>query len=126
MKYPAVQPVMDMLIATAALPGSKMPATTVGCVVKYDPFATPLSIANTISGPSVLDTGQIASMLKALRIIVITNMFRGPSLSHSGPAAKRPMALPVIAKSDKEKARKRAVRVVLTSVESGHQASART
>jgi hypothetical protein len=82
-----------MLIATAALPGPKMLATTVGNTVKYDPFAIPFTIANIIRGVNVRDTGQIASMLTAFSIIVITKVFVGPILSQRGPPANRPIAL---------------------------------
>lgn len=51
-----------MDIATDALPGPNIPATTVGRVVKKEPFAAPLRVAKTASGPIVLETGQIANM----------------------------------------------------------------
>ena len=67
MRYPPDQPVVAIPIATAARGGPNMFATTVGNDVKKAPLATPLSIAKTIRGGKVLDTGQIANILIALR-----------------------------------------------------------
>ena len=61
-KYPPLHPATAMDIATEALPGPNMPATTVGRVVKKEPFAAPLRVAKTASGPIVLETGQIANI----------------------------------------------------------------
>ena len=93
MRYPNDQPATDILIATVALPGPNIPATTVGSVVKKEPFATPFNVAKMIRGPKVFETGHIASIETAFTIMKNRNMLTGPILSHNGPAIKRPIAL---------------------------------
>ena len=61
-KYPPLHPATAIDIATAALPGPNIPPTTVGSVVKKEPFAAPLRVAKIASGPIVLETGQIANI----------------------------------------------------------------
>jgi hypothetical protein len=82
-----------MLIVTAARPGPNIPATTVGKTVKYPPLATPFRMAKASNDPKVLETDQIASMLKEFSIIVMKKVFVTPVLSHRGPPAKRLTAL---------------------------------
>lgn len=66
--------------------------TTVGIVEKNPPFAEPLIITKTISGPIEFDTGHRTKILNALRSNDRKSVFSEPSLSHANPHERRPIA----------------------------------
>ena len=69
---------MIIPIATGTLADPYKVPTAVGMLVKNDPFATPLIIANATRGASVSDTGHIESVVMALTSIARKIVFRGP------------------------------------------------
>lgn len=81
---------MLIAIATLALPNTF--PTTVGIHEKNPPFATPLTITNTTNGPSVVDAGQMASMLTAVSAMTARSVFSAPRRSQRTPQPTRPAA----------------------------------
>lgn len=91
-RYPPAQPVTIIPIAT---PTRRLPntlPTTVGIVLKNPPFAIPFITTNAISGPNVLDTGQMTSILMALMSNAMKRVLTGPMKSDKNPHARRPTA----------------------------------
>ena len=91
-RYPPAQPVtiMPMAMGTRADPNTF--PTTVGMVEKNPPFAIPLIMTKTTSGPIDVDTGQRTSMLTALSRRDIKRVFSGPRASQHMPQPNRPIA----------------------------------
>jgi hypothetical protein len=81
-----------MPIATLTLLEPNKLPTTVGMVEKNPPLAAPLMITKRIRGPSEFDTGQMASILKALSNKERSRVLTGPMKSHSNPQQSRPTA----------------------------------
>ena len=81
-----------MPIATPTLRLPKTEPTTVGMVLKNPPFAAPLIITNAIRGARVVDAGQRASILSALKISERSSVFTGPMKSDRRPQQRRPTA----------------------------------
>ncbi|KAK7725066.1 hypothetical protein SLS57_003979 [Botryosphaeria dothidea] len=82
-----------MAIATATRADPNTLPTTVGIVEKKPPFAAPLITTNTASGATAVDSGQRASMLKAVNMNEMKRVFSGPTTSLMSPHAMRPNAL---------------------------------
>lgn len=61
-------------------------------VEKNPPFAIPLIMTKTTSGPIDVDTGQRTSMLTALSRRDIKRVFSGPRASQHMPQPNRPIA----------------------------------
>lgn len=59
---------------------------------KNAPFPIPFMMMKTTSGARDVDTGQIASMLNALRTIEMKRAVTGPIASHRNPQLTRPTA----------------------------------
>ena len=81
-----------MLMTTATLILPKTLLTTVGIVEKKAPLAAPLITTKTISGASVVDAGQTASMVMAVKLNDTSSVLSEPSLSHAMPDPIRPNA----------------------------------
>ena len=81
---------MPRATLTRALP--KTCPATVGIREKKAPAAGPLSTTKAINGPSVVDTGQRASMLNPFRKSELASVFRGPIWSLRNPAPILPTA----------------------------------
>jgi hypothetical protein len=77
-KYPPVHPVIIIPIVTGTLTEPYKVPTAVGILVKNDPFAMPLIIANATKGASEPETGHIDSIVTALTNIAMKIVFRGP------------------------------------------------
>ena len=92
MMYPAPQAVTTIANAAGTRAGPYICPTTEGMVEKNPPLPNPLMIMNTTNGVSELDTGQMASMLKALTIIARDRLLMGPTRSLSWPKPTRPKA----------------------------------
>lgn len=92
-RYPPVQPVTIMAMATATRADPNTLPTTVGIVEKKPPFAAPLITTNTASGATAVDSGHSANMLKAVNMNEMKRVFSGPKTSHANPLAIRPNAL---------------------------------
>ena len=61
MRYPPIQPVLAMPIATATKPGSTVRSMVIG-------MKTPFNVANTASSSTLSDTGGIARVLTAFSV----------------------------------------------------------
>jgi hypothetical protein len=81
---------MPMAMETRADPNTS--TTTVGIVEKKPPFDMPFTRTKTIIGPSVVETGQITSILRAVSVKEMSSVLREPILSHSMPELIRPTA----------------------------------
>ena len=81
-----------MPIATPTLLLPKTLITTVGIVLKNPPFAAPLITTNAIRGPREVETGQITSILTALRARAMKSVLTGPIQSHRNPQMSLPTA----------------------------------
>jgi hypothetical protein len=92
MRYPPIQPLTIMPIATPTRAEPKTFPTTVGIVEKKPPFAMPLMITKAISGPRELERGHITIKLTALRRRVMKSVVNEPNLSHAKPDPRRPIA----------------------------------
>lgn len=92
MKYPALQPVVNIPTATPVLDGPYIFPITVGIVVKKAPLAMPLINANIDNIGSILLTGQIANILIAFNSDESRNVFTAPIRSHSSPLPNLPNA----------------------------------
>ena len=66
--------------------------TTVGMVEKKAPLAAPLMTTKTMRGASVVEVGQIASIVTAVRTSEIKTVLSEPSLSLVTPERIRPKA----------------------------------
>lgn len=75
---------------TLALPNTLL--TTVGIVEKKPPLLAPLSRTNTTKGPSVVEAGQMASMLSAVSAFDRKRAFSAPMRSLRKPVRMRPTA----------------------------------
>ena len=91
-RYPPIQPVTTMLIATATLALPKQLLTAVGIVEKNAPLAAPLMMTKTMSGASVVDCGHTAMLVSAVRMRDAKTVLREPSLSLMTPEPIRPKA----------------------------------
>lgn len=81
-----------MLIATATLALPKTLLMAVGIVEKKAPFAAPFIMTKAISGPSVVDVGQIANMVTAVKTRDARTVLMEPTLSDAKPDIIRPAA----------------------------------
>lgn len=81
-----------MLITTLtrALPNTLL--ATVGIVQKNPPFDSPLMTTNSASGPKVVEAGQMANMLRAVKSIDVNRTLMAPNLSQQIPQIIRPTA----------------------------------
>lgn len=79
-----------MTTLTRALPNTLL--ATVGIVQKNPPFDSPLMTTNSASGPKVVEAGQMASMLSAVRSIDVNKTLIAPNLSQQMPHIIRPTA----------------------------------
>lgn len=91
-KYPPAQPVTIIPMATDTLWEPNTLLTTVGIVAKKAPFAAPLMMTKTTSGPKESETGQMTNMLRVVRDKPTKSVLRGPRASAARPELKRPMA----------------------------------
>ncbi|KAK5637065.1 hypothetical protein RRF57_012777 [Xylaria bambusicola] len=91
-RYPPLQLVTIIPIATVTRADPKQFPTTVGIVEKNPPFAIPFTTLKTVSGARDVDTGQTASMLMAARLSARKRALRGPILSHRIPLKILPTA----------------------------------
>lgn len=91
-KYPGPQHVNIIPSATDTLRLPNNPPATVGVAAKNPPFAAPLRIQKTIRGPTVVENGQITSILNALSRSEIKSVFMDPMLSHIMPQSSLPTA----------------------------------
>lgn len=80
---------MPMAMGTRADPNTF--PITVGMVEKNPPFAIPLIMTKTTSGPIDVDTGQSTSMLTALSRRDMKRVFSGPRASQHMPQPNRPI-----------------------------------
>ena len=92
MRYPPIQPVTTMPMATATRALPKTLLTTVGIVEKNAPLAAPLITTKAISGASVVEAGQTANMVTAVSSKDTSKVLRDPSLSQAIPDKIRPNA----------------------------------
>jgi len=91
-KYPPIQPVTIMPIATDTLADPNTFPTTVGIVEKNPPLDAPLTMTNATRGPRVLDTGHNTNILPAHVANARKSVFNGPILSLRSPHPIRPTA----------------------------------
>ena len=91
-KYPALQPVTTMPIATDTRADPNTFPTTVGMVEKKPPLPAPLMMTKTARGARVVEAGQRASILRALSIRDRKRALSAPILSQSTPQRMRPTA----------------------------------
>lgn len=92
MRYPPSHPLTIMPTATDTRADPNTFPTTVGIVEKKPPFAAPLIITNTTSGPIESEMGQRTKMLIVLSTKDRNNVLSDPSLSHAKPQPRRPIA----------------------------------
>lgn len=92
-RYPPVQPVTIMAMATAIRADPNTLLTTVGMVEKKPPLAAPLMTTKTARGAIDSETGHTASMLMAVRANDTNSVLSGPIMSARNPHPTRPRAL---------------------------------
>jgi hypothetical protein len=91
-KYPPAQPVTIIPIAIDIRADPKTSTTTVGIVEKNPPLDTPFTSTKIIIGASVVEAGQMTSMLRAVRVNEMNSVFSEPILSHMIPEPILPTA----------------------------------